>query len=278
MREKAHFKRLSQYYDRSKMGYDSILGGSKHFGFYPKNKNISEKQAQILMQELVAKKLKITSKDVILDAGCGQGIVSIFLAKKYGCQIKGITILPFELKKANLLAKKLKITAKLNYFLMDYNKMSFNKRHFDCIYTTETLSHSINIGKTLKEFLRVLKKGGRIALFEYSIAEDNKFTKYELEILNKVIYSSAMSGLKQFRHDQFQNILKQAGFKDIKVENISENTKPSLNRLRKLALIPYLFIKLFHLQKNHPNLTSAVEFYKMVNKDLIRYNIYTAKK
>jgi ubiquinone/menaquinone biosynthesis C-methylase UbiE len=279
MDEKEHFERLNQYFEKSKIGYDFALWGSKHFGFYPKGKKISERQAQILMQELVAKKLKLTSKDVVLDAGCGQGVVSTFLAKNYGCKIEGITVIPFEIQKANLLAKKLNVSDKVNYSFMDYSKTKFNDKHFDCIYTTETLSHSIGIRKTLNEFSRVLKKGGRVAFFEYTLAEDKDFSKSEIKILERVAKGSAMAGLKDFRHDKFQNVLSEAGFTNVKVNNISENVGPSLARLRKFMIIPYyLFVKPFGLQEKFPNASAAVEFYKMAEKGLIRYNIFTATK
>ena len=41
MNEKEHFERLNQYFEKSKVGYDVALWGSKHFGFYPKEKKIS---------------------------------------------------------------------------------------------------------------------------------------------------------------------------------------------------------------------------------------------
>lgn len=279
MNEKEHFERLNRYYKKSEIGYDFALWGSKHFGFYPKCKKISEKQAQILMQELVAKKLKLTSKDTVLDAGCGQGVVSTFLAKRYCCRLYGITVVPFEVKKANLLAEKMSVSDKVNYSLMDYSKTKFSNNYFDCIYTTETLSHSTNIRKTLKEFFRVLNKGGRIAFFEYTISEDSDFSKSEMKILEKVAKGSAMDSLKAFRHDKFQKVLSKAGFTNVDVEDISENARPSLLRLRKFAIIPYyLFVKPFDLQEKFPNVSAAVEFYKMAEKGLIRYNIFTAIK
>ncbi len=279
MDKKKHFERVNRYYKMSEIGYDFVLGGSKHFGFYPKDRKVSEKEAQILMQNLVGKKLKLSSKDLVLDAGCGQGIVSTFLADKYKCKIEGITIVPFEVKKANLLAEKFKVENNVDYSIMDYSKTKYKNNHFNCIYTTETLSHSINIRKTLKEFFRILKKDGRIAFFEYSLAEDKNFSKSEIKILERIARGSAMEGLKDFRHNKFQNILSEAGFTNIRIENITENTKPSLARLKKIAIIPYyLFVKPFGLQEKFPNISAAVEFHKMVQKDLIRYCIFTGKK
>ncbi len=98
-------------------------------------------------------------------------------------------------------------------------------------------------------------------------------------ILEKVIRGSAMDGLKDFRHDKFQKVLIDAGFTNINVENISENTIPSLARLRKFIILPYyLFVKPFGLQEKVPNASAAVEFYKMVEKGLIHYNIFTVTK
>ncbi|MFH1181696.1 MAG: methyltransferase domain-containing protein [Candidatus Woesearchaeota archaeon] len=279
MDEKEQFSRLIGYFEKSRLGYDVALGGAKHFGFHPKGKKINEKKAQALMQDLVAKKLGLSAKDFALDAGCGQGVVAAFLAKNYGCRIEGITMVPFEIDEANNLAKKAGVMDKVHYSLMDYNKMNFEENHFDCIYTTETLSHSTDVRKTLKEFYRVLKKNGRIALFEYTISDAEKLTAYERKMIARIAHGSAMDALKDFRHDKFQKMLKEAGFKKIQSENISENTGPSLGRFRKYALLPYyLYVKPLGLQEKHPNISAAIEFYNMGKKGMIRYMIFTAIK
>ena len=89
---------------------------------------------------------------------------------------------------------------------------------------------------------------------------------------------TAMDGLKQFRHDRFDTLMRDVGFKNVKTEDISKNAEPSLRRLRNYALIPYYFAKLLGNEKDHPNRTSAVEFYRMGSKGLFRYNIFTAEK
>ena len=53
-----HHKKVVSYFKESELGYDLVLGGVKHFGYYPnKVNNISEKKAQDLMQDLLAKSL-----------------------------------------------------------------------------------------------------------------------------------------------------------------------------------------------------------------------------
>jgi len=263
----------------TKIGFDYVLWGSKHFGFYPTGKaDISEKAAQILLQDLVADRLDLTKDQLVLDAGCGQGVVSTYIAKKYGSTIIGITLIPFEVERAQKLAKDLGIHEKTQYHVMDYSATTFSDNYFDAIYTTETLSHSPNIRKTLQEFFRVLKPGGKISFFEYTIAPDKAFSQWEREIFDVVIEGSAMMGLKDFRHDQFTTIINDVGFENVKEQNISRNIRPSFYRLYKLSVLPYQFVRFFRLQKFFINTTAGYECYRLFDKGLVRYCIFTGNK
>lgn len=161
---------------------------------------------------------------------------------------------------------------------MDYSATSFPDNHFDAIYTTETLSHSPDIQKTLREFLRILGPGGKIALFEYTMAADEKFTIREKKMRDLVIEGSAMVGLKDFRHGQFIQVLQNAGFENVKEQDITEHIRPSFYRLHKLSILPYTLIKFFGLQRFFINLTAGYEYHKMADKGLFRYCIFTAEK
>ena len=274
-------QKVVKYYTNpeTKLGFDYVLWGSKHFGFYPTGKaDISEKEAQILHQDLVAQNLELKENQIVFDAGCGQGVVSTYLAKKYRPKIFGITLVPFEVERARERAKNLGVQNKTDYQVMDYSATNFPDNYFDAIYTTETLSHSPDIRNTLKEFLRVLKPGGKIALFEYTLAPDEKFSPWEKKMLDVVIEDSAMIGLKDFRHDQFTGVLKNAGFENVREQNITENIRPSFYRLHKLSRLPYKFINFLGLQKFFINTTAGYEYYKMANKGLFRYCIFTASK
>lgn len=274
-------QKVVKYYTslETKLGFDYVLWGSKHFGYYPSGKaDITEKEAQNLLQDLVAKNLNLRENQKVLDAGCGQGVVSTYLAKKYGPKIFGITLVPFEVERAQERAENLGVQNKTQYQVMDYSVTTFAGNYFDAIYTTETLSHSPDIRKTLKEFFRILNPGGKIAFFEYTLAPDEKFSDWEKKMLDVVIEGSAMMGLKDFRHDQFTGVIKNAGFENAKEQNISKNIRPSWYRLYKFSLLPYQFVKLFGLQKFFINTTAGHEYYKFLDKGLFRYCIFTGNK
>ena len=277
MQETQHIERIRNYYFNSRFGYRHLLWGSQHFGFYPKNRNVSEKEAQVLMQDIIGEKLNLSNSMKVLDAGCGRGIVATYLANKFGCFVEGIDITQILIDDAAKRARKLNVNS-VNFSVMDYSKMEFDDNCFDAIYAIESLCHSSDINKTLKELHRVLRKGGKVAFFDYTIANDDKFSDYEKEMLIKVINGTAANGLLGFRHNKFQNFLKEAGFKNIQAADITENVIPSVNRLRKCLFMPYLFVKALNQQDKYPNPTIAVEWHKFMKKGLWRYNIFTATK
>lgn len=278
VKEKGHFERLNKYFIKSKWKYNFFLGGSKHFGLYPGEKWLPTEEAQRLMQDLVAEKINLTAGMRILDAGCGQGVTPTYLAKKYGAIVEGITVVPFEIGEANKLSQKLGVSSRVRYSLMDYSKLKFDDEYFDAVYTQESLVHSTNTEKTLKEFYRVLKKGGGIALFEYTMANDDEFSPEELKIMNEMNYASAMYSLFYMRHDKFDKLISRIGFQDVKVENISRKVSPMLRFYQKFAKPIYYLVRAFGLTYKTPNLIAAAQMVKFGEKDLVRYNIFTAHK
>ena len=263
----------------SKLGYEYITKKVKHFGYYPEGqRNISEHEAQQLMSDLVAKYLRLKPNQMVLDAGCGYGVVACYLAEKSKVNIVGLDLNSYEIGKARGRARKLNLEGRVKFEIMDYSRTSFTKNTFDAIFTLETLSHAAELKKTLRQFLNILKPNGKVVFFEYTLAPEKDFTSRELEMLNLGIEGTAALGLKEFKHDQFGSYLKKIGFKNIKERNITKNMLPSLQRLRRIALLPYFLIKLFNLQRYFVNTTIAVEWYELMKKGLIRYCIFTAEK
>lgn len=267
----------------SRLGYDLITFGAKHFGYYPSGKpDIPEKKAQELMQDLLINKLKINQGQKILDAGCGEGVVACYVSQKTGCNINGITIIPFEVKKANNLAGKFRLSQKVHFSEMDYVSTSFPSGSFDAIYTMESLVHSYDLEKTLKEFWRLLKPGGKYADFGYSTVEQ---AIWDQRLSDKALFEkwmvekAAAPSFKKMHHGELVKLLETTGFVDIAEKNITVQVKPSVQRLTNIARIPYFFINLFGLQNYFVNATMAAAVFPLLaNDNLFRYNITVAKK
>lgn len=285
---KSHVDRLKkviEYFNtkESRWGYTLLLKGTKHFGYYPKGRErISMLKAQELMEDKLVERLNLPTNSIVLDAGSGEGNVAINLAIKYGLRIYGVDLLDFAVNKAISKSRKLNLQNKVKFKLGDYTKLDFPADTFDGVYTMETLVHVPDYRKALKEFYRVLKPNGKLVLFEYSMSSREKLTPKELEIvdiMDMINEESGMHSLPHFIHDKFPEILKNAGFDNVKVDNITSYIMPMLKIFYLLAYIPYTFIKFFGLQKKFINATSAVEGYKNIRKgDFWRYNIISAVK
>src|SRR3990172_2370233 len=85
----------------SRLGYALLLKGRKHFGYYPKKQgHLTILQAQQLMEDKLAERLHLKNNSHVLDAGCGEGKVAIYLAKTYNLRITGVDLLDWSVTKA----------------------------------------------------------------------------------------------------------------------------------------------------------------------------------
>lgn len=276
-----HQKKVIDYYSHpeSRFGYTFLTWDTKHFGFYPhKKRDISEKEAQVKMTEELVKRLQVRKDDLVLDAGCGRGTVACYLARTYGSQIMGIDIVPFELEMAKKRAVREGIKNRVKFYRRDYSQTGFPHNHFDKIFTLETLVHSPDFRVTLQEFFRVLKPGGMLVLFEYSRSESSEFTRREKMMFDLINEKSSMTSLDTMYHRVVGKCLRDIGFTHIKGEDITPYMLPSLERFYRHAKIPYVFLQLFRLHKYFINTTAGVEFYRMMQRRLVRYRIFSARK
>lgn len=237
-------KKVINYFNtkESLWGYSLLLKGTKHFGYYPKGEEkISMAEAQRLMEDKLAEKLDLQKDTLVLDAGCGEGNVAAYLAKKYGYRIKGIDLLNFAIKKAKTKTNKLGLDARIDFQVGDYTYLNFSDKTFDGIYTMETLVHVPNYKKALSEFYRVLKPNGKLVLFEYSICPMEKLTKEQQRIEKMIIEESGMHSLSYFLHGKFLSILQQAGFKNISVEDITLKVMPMFKRFYNCIYTIYIY-------------------------------------
>ncbi len=98
--------------------------------------------------------------DKVLDAGCGDGFYLHLLANLTQAPLVGLDDNPRALD----LARKYVFSKKLKLVEGDVLKMPFKNNSFDKIICSEVLEHLPDDVKGLKEFTRVLKPGGIVAI------------------------------------------------------------------------------------------------------------------
>lgn len=271
----SHAKEVADYYNRreSRWGYKYLLKGTKHYGFFPNNRRLSFAESQLNMERELGRTLGLTKGARVLDAGCGEGFVALHLARDFGYQLRGIDILDWSIENAKSNAKKLK--ADIDFATMDYSNTNFADNTFDGVYTLETLVHSTDYKKTLKEFYRILKPGGVLVNFEY-VLDDELPAKDEADWRVMFTECPMEQAFKDFRVSKVPGIWKEAGFKPVAVTDITQNMVPFMKKLHDVAFIPYYVLKMFGKQKGHVNTFAGVRSYQLRHE--FHYTVIKAEK
>lgn len=138
--------------------------------------------------------------------------------------------------------------------------------------------HATDPEAVLAGFFRVLRPGGRLALFEYDYEFTDESPKIVGRSMRKINQYAAMPTHEKSRPGAFKQMLEDAGFEDVVVRDYSENIRPMTRLFFILAVIPYLFITLFGLERYFINTVAGVGGYMGGGSHGWRYVAITATK
>jgi sterol 24-C-methyltransferase len=277
---------LQAYYasTESVLGYNITLGGTRHFGYYEKDKYNPFPIGRSLrrMEEKLFQALSTRPGSKVLDAGCGNGHVARYMARKR-LRVTGIDIVERHVANARRTAAKSDLKGgSIEVRRMDYHHLeSFEDSSFDAVYTMETFVHATDPEAVLAGFFRILKPGGRIAMNEYDhmLEEDgdNESIPDDLKRSQKQINQwSAMPTYAISRQGAFKEMLEKVGFVDVDVRDLSENIRPMTRFFYLLAFVPFKFVSLLKLEKHFINTVAGVQSYR--GYGLWRYVQISARK
>lgn len=162
-------KPLQRYYAslESRIGYRLVLGGTRHFGYYPSGTiwPFPIRKALHAMEDHLIANLGLQSESKVLDAGCAVGHVAIHLAQTVSWRIDAIDVVERHIEKARRNVRGMGLGDVINVKKMDYHGLGgFGDKEFDSVYTMETFVHATEPEVAAREFWRVLKPGGKLAM------------------------------------------------------------------------------------------------------------------
>jgi len=271
-------RKIEEYYDDTQILYNIFWSKALHYGFWEKGtKKLSD--AVENTNRFVSKLLNLQKTDYVLDAGCGVGGSSFFIAKNFGVKIKGITLSPKQIKQAKRDAEKLHLSNLVSFEIMDFNNTKLKEETFTKIFSIEGACHAYNKLDFLREAYRLLKTGGKIIIVDGFLIKKN-LSKKEKEIYNKCLLGWKVDNLS-LRSD-FLSDLRKAGFKNIKFYDNTDEVMPSSRRMALYGYLsfPVTFIlsKLKLISKNIYEHAVACINQKKALRNFTIYGVFYAEK
>lgn len=148
----------------------------------------------------------------ILDAGCGTGQTSAYIAEKYQCDVTAIDSNSTMLEKAKQRFSALNLA--INVIPGNVEKLSFSDESFD-IVLSESVTSFTKAFLTIQEFKRVLKPNGVLLAIEMVLEN----SLYEQELKTLVDFY----GISQLRTNaEWYDLFQKAGFKQISLERFAQ--------------------------------------------------------
>ena len=283
MQSADYHKRIIEYYKDTENAYKDSwdLNNSLaiHYGYWDEKVN-SFPESLLRMNEIMIETAEIKSTDKVLDAGCGVGGSSIFMATVLGCKVTGITLSERQVQHAKENAAKKNVGGLVDFKAMDYSETDFPDASFDVVWGCESICYADDKEKFIKEAFRLLKPGGRLVVADGFVTD---FTNNENPIISQWADGWQVNYLES--PERFQNFMQAAGFTDINYHNISKQASHSSRRLYRFYFLAKLYLLWKKVNFSKPatdmqkkNIMACKYQYKGMKKGLWQYGIAVGKK
>lgn len=109
---------------------------------------------------------QIEEAHTVLNVGCGIGVGSVYLAKRYSCQVVGIDCSAQMIAWSCQRAREEGVADKVAFQVADLLALPFAANSFDLVFCESVLNFVANKAQAIQELERVTKPGGYVGINE----------------------------------------------------------------------------------------------------------------
>lgn len=230
---------IQEYYSRAHIDYQLVWGVhrnySLHFGFYDDEYD-SHDAAVKNMNRVLADIADVSPGTRVLDAGCGVGGSSIWLAEHRDADVVASNVTSSQIERARLLVNERNLDNQVQFVVDDFTDMGFPDDSFDVVWGLESVCHAEQTTAFLDEAKRVLAPDGRLVVAD-RFATVRDLSPSHRRQMNYWLNGWAIPSLAH--KDDFRSALAASGFTDVEFNDITDHTMPSSRWLAIVSALSY---------------------------------------
>lgn len=242
-------EQMIRFYEEAGIDYEHWSRNfNMHFGFYRAGFNPFKREKMLEQMNLeVAARLQINSKEkaFLIDLGCGVGATARTVARNFSnAVIKGVTIVPWQVRKALELNERENLQNRIEIFEGNYSSLPFAAGAADGVWAVESACYADGATKEnlVREMARILRTGGRFVFADCFVKRPEKpFNRLMEKCYRGVCDNWVLPEMATLEH--FVPTLEKYGFRDIIIEDISWRIAPSVAHAP-FAVLSFIFKKL----------------------------------
>lgn len=274
---------IIRYYEQTWHDYSAMWFDRKsralHFGYYDETV-VTHAQALLNANRILASFAAVGPGDRVLDAGCGIGGSTCWLAEHRSAEAIGITPVMRQVRKARELAAGRGLSKRTQFICADYLNTPFAEASFDVVWALESLCHAADKAAFYREASRLLRPGGRLVVAEYMRLK-RPCAAAEEALLREWFSGWSMPDLAT-RHEHEQ-AASAAGLNSISVVDMTPAVAKSLRRLHLLARATGGADRLLHAlrirsREQHRNVVASRVQYEAQRRGLWFYGVLCAQR
>lgn len=265
---------IRDHYDRISVFYRAWWGEHIHHGYWDGDESSAE--AQLKLIERLAERARIRRGARVLDVGCGVGGSSRWLARNLDCSVSGITISPVQAAMATEQARAEGLEARVNFEVMDANRLDLAPESFDVVWVIECSEHLTDKPRFIEACARVLKPDGALALCAWTATEGDRSAEHA-RLISEVCRGMLCPSLATM--EDYTGWMRTSGLQQIEASDVTRRVEKTWELCAALARRPD--IKLL-LKVSDARTRSFVKAFDAIShayvEGAMRYGMFIARK
>ena len=209
-----------------------------HYGLWGPD-TTSHREALLRSNDALVQGCDLIPGRRVLDAGCGLGGMAIWLAETYGVHVTGLTNCEPHIAVAKEHAERRGLGHLVEIRHGDFMELPFSDASFDAVLNHESFCYATDKLAYLRGVYRVLKPGGRWQALE-GLLSGEPISEAQEATHASVQWGFRMPPLEPLR--EVLESLEEAGFDEIREQNLSAEVAPATDRIRQWWLLASLLM------------------------------------